>query len=141
MKPAPFLSTRPESLDEAVAILNEHGDESRVLAGGQSLVPLLNLRLARPEVIVDMNGIDGLSGIEVTEDTLVIGAMTRQRTTETSPLVAEHCSLLQAALGHVGHIQIRNRGTVGGSIAHADPAAELPAVALALGAEVVMRPR
>ncbi len=112
------------------------GDEAKVLAGGQSLVPLLNFRLARPTLIVDLSRIDGLDDIVEDRGGVRIGAMTRQRAVEGSAAVNDHCPLLIKALRHVGHVQIRNRGTVGGSIAHADPAAELPTVAVALDAEM-----
>jgi carbon-monoxide dehydrogenase medium subunit len=136
MKPPPFAYARPRSLDEAIATLERYGEEAKPLAGGQSLVPLLNFRLARPSVLVDLQWVDGLDRIEQRDGGLVVGAMVRQRTLERSPAVRSDCPLLVRALAHVGHVQIRNRGTVGGSLAHADPAAELPAVALALEAEV-----
>lgn len=136
MKPPPFLYVRPRSVEEALTLLGHHGDDAKVLAGGQSLIPLLNFRLARPNVLIDLGRVEGLD--EITEDggRLRIGAMARQRHMETSPLVARTCPLLIKALRHVGHVQIRNRGTVGGSLAHADPAAELPTVAVALDAEI-----
>jgi CO/xanthine dehydrogenase FAD-binding subunit len=133
MKPAPFLYRRPESLDEALALLREHGDEAKVLAGGQSLVPLLNMRLARPEVLVDLNRVGGLDHIEANGD-VRIGALVRQRELERSPL-----PLVTEALPHVGHLVTRNRGTVGGSIAHGDAAAELPLCLTVLGGTVVVR--
>ena len=139
MKPPPFEYHAPESLDEAVALLAAHGDECRPLAGGQSLVPLLNFRLARPAHLVDLNWADGFPGFEAGPSGLSIGAMVRQRRAERSPEVQAGCPLLVDALSLIGHPAIRNRGTVGGSIAHADPAAELPAVALALDAELVAR--
>ncbi len=120
-------------------MLAEHGDEAKVLAGGQSLVPLLNLRLARPSVVIDLAAIEGLARQERVDGHVVLGPMTRQRAVETSADVAAACPLLVEAIQHIGHVQIRNRGTVGGSLAHADPAAELPAVALALDAEMVAR--
>ena len=126
-------------MQEVLALLAEHGDEAKLLAGGQSLVPLLNLRLARPSVVVDLAAVDGLAGIELVDGCLVLGPMARQRAVETSAAVAVACPLLVEAVRHIGHVQIRNRGTVGGSLAHADPAAELPAVALALDAEMVAR--
>ena len=138
MKPARFLYARPGSLDEAVGLLVEHGDEAKVLAGGQSLVPLLNLRLSRPALLVDIGSIPDLAFITVGDDQVRIGAMAHQRAVEESAAVAAGSPLLRLALGHVGHVQIRNQGTIGGSVAHADPAAELPAVALALDAEMVM---
>lgn len=134
MKPAPVDYEAPTQLAEAVALLSDPDVEAIVIAGGQSLVPMLNLRLARPDVLVDLRLIEGLDGITSEGDLLVIGAMATKRDAERSPLVKEHHPLLQASTLLVGHPQIRNRGTVGGSMAHADPAAEYPAVALASGA-------
>ena len=131
MKPPEFEYVRPASVDEAIAALGS-GEDAKLLAGGQSLVPLLNMRLARPRVLVDVTRIDGLRGIERRNGTLRIGATTTQREAELSPAVAQACPLLVEALGLVAHPQIRNRGTVGGSLAHADPAAELPAIVLVL---------
>lgn len=139
MKPPPFDYVRPESLPDAVLALAAAGEDAKVLAGGQSLVPMLNFRLARPSVLVDIGRLPELAGIEHRDGTLVVGAGVRQRVAETSSLVWEFCPLIAQALHHVGHLQIRSRGTVGGSIAHADPAAELPAVALALDAQIVVR--
>ena len=139
MKPPRFDYLAPRSLDEALGILAEHGDEAKVLAGGQSLVPLLNFRLVRPAHLVDLNEIAGLDGIRVENGRLAIGAMTRQRAVETSALVREHCPLLTEAMPQIGHVQIRNRGTIGGSLAHADPASELPAVVAALDGELVLQ--
>ena len=139
MKPPRFDYFAPSSLDEALALRAEHAADNAVLAGGQSLMPLLNLRLAYPSVVIDLGRVEELAGIRSMNGSLAIGAMTRQRQTEQSALVQEHCPLLVQALRHVGHTTIRNRGTVGGSIAHADGAAELPAVALALGAEILAR--
>ncbi len=136
MKPAPFRYHAPESLENAVALLAEHGDEAKPLAGGQSLVPMLSLRLASFEHLVDLNGVASLSSIARTNGSLRIGAMVRQATAEHSPEVAGAVPLLSRALPLIGHFQIRNRGTIGGSIAHGDPASELPAVALALRATV-----
>lgn len=134
MKPAPFAYVRAGSLDDAFALLAEHGDDARIMAGGQSLLPTLNMRLSAPEVLVDINRIDGLAGIEETGDALRIGAMTRHVDMEKSPAVATHAPMIAAAMDHIAHPAIRNRGTFGGSIAFADPAAELPACAVALGA-------
>jgi CO/xanthine dehydrogenase FAD-binding subunit len=131
MKPAPFEYRAPATVEDALPLL---GPDSTVLAGGQSLVPLLNLRLARPEVVVDINGIAELDYIRVGDRSLRIGAMTRQVTLERSDLVRRRWPLLYKAIGLVGHSQIRSRGTVGGSVAHADPAAELPVALTALGA-------
>jgi aerobic carbon-monoxide dehydrogenase medium subunit len=133
VKPPPFEYHAPASVEEAAAILAEHGDDAKVLAGGQSLIPLLSLRLARPTVLVDLNGVAGLASIEV-DGATTIGAMTRHRTVERSQDVAARVPLLAAAVPYIGHAAIRNRGTIGGSVSHADPAAELPAVALALDA-------
>jgi carbon-monoxide dehydrogenase medium subunit len=136
VKPAPFEYHAPESVADAAGLLAEHADEAKVLAGGQSLVPMLALRLTRFEHIVDLNRVEGLVGVTRTNGTLRVGAMTRQRAVERDPAVATAVPLLAAAVPFIGHTQIRNRGTIGGSIAHADPASELPAVALALGAEL-----
>ena len=137
MKPAPFTYFAPESLDEALALRAEHAGDCVVLAGGQSLLPILHLRLAQPAVVIDVNRIPGLGEIAERNGGLSIGARVRQRQAEQSPLVAERAPLLAKALPLIAHPAIRNRGTIGGSIAHADPAAELPAVALALDAELV----
>jgi CO/xanthine dehydrogenase FAD-binding subunit len=139
VKPPVFDYLVPDSVDEAVKLLGELGDSAKVLAGGQSLVPLLNFRLVRPQHLVDLNGLEDLAGIRQDDGHLVIGAMTRQRAVETSALVRERCPLLAEAVPQIGHAQIRNRGTIGGSLAHADPAAELPAVLAALGGELVVR--
>jgi carbon-monoxide dehydrogenase medium subunit len=139
MKPAAFRYHRASGLEEALAVMADDAEEVRALAGGQSLVALMAMRLSRPEVLVDLNGLGELAGIEVRDDRLCIGAMTRQRDVEMSPLVAQHAPVLRSALGYVGHVTIRHRGTIGGSIAHADPAAELPTVAVALDAEIVLR--
>ena len=139
MKPAPFEYHSASSVDEATALLSRLGDEAKIIAGGQSLIPLLAFRLARPAHLVDLNPIDELAKIETADGGLAIGAMVRQRAAERSSLVRERCPLLAAALPHIGHSAIRNRGTIGGSLAHADPAAELPAVALALDAKLIAR--
>lgn len=139
MKPAAFEYFAPATVDEALALLHEHGDEAKILAGGQSLMPLMNLRLARPKVVVDINRISGLDGIAATADGgLAIGALARQRAVEKSPLVRERNPLLVAAMPLIGHFQIRNRGTIGGSIVHGDPAAELPALSLLLNCEFLL---
>lgn len=137
MKPPSFKYFAPRTVDEAVARLAEEGEGAKVLAGGQSLVPLLNLRLAAPEVLVDVNRVDGLDGIEAWDGGLAIGAMARQSALEHSEAAGERLPLLVEAVRQSGHPTIRHRGTVGGSLAHADPAAELPAAMLALGAEIV----
>lgn len=131
----------PETVAEAVGLLAEHQDEASVLAGGQSLIPLLALRLARPAVLVDINGVGELSGVSAADGLVAIGAMTREYVAEESEAIAASVPLLAAALPLIGHEAIRSRGTIGGSLAHADPAAELPAVALALDAEFVVRSR
>ena len=131
----------PATIAEAVDLLAEHQDEASVLAGGQSLIPLLALRLARPAVLIDINRVGELSGVSVTDGRVAIGAMTREYAAEESETVAGSVPLLAAALPLVGHEAIRSRGTIGGSMAHADPAAELPAVARALDAEFVVRSR
>jgi len=136
MKPAPFEYHAPESLSDVTALLSEHGDEGKVLAGGQSLVPMLALRLTRFEHIIDLNRVDDLRGVSRSNGTLTVKAMTTQRTVEHDTAAGEAVPLLAEAIPLIGHFQIRNRGTVGGSIAHADPASELPAVALALDAEL-----
>ncbi len=132
MKPARFDYFEPTTLFEASAILNSLGDDAKVLAGGQTLIPAMSMRIARPSAIVDLNRIDELSFIRGTESGLEIGAMTRQRTLEKSKLVVDCAALFSRALPHIAHIQIRNRGTFGGSLVHNDPAAELPAVVAAL---------
>jgi CO/xanthine dehydrogenase FAD-binding subunit len=129
----------PRTVSEAVELLAEHQDEASVLAGGQSLIPLLALRLARPAVLIDINAVAGLSGVSAADGWVAIGAMTREYVAEESGTVAGAVPLLAAALPLVGHEAIRSRGTIGGSLAHADPAAELPAVARALDAEFVVR--
>jgi len=136
MKPAPFEYHAPESIADVTTLLAEHGDEAKVLAGGQSLVPMLALRLTRFEHIVDLNRVGELRGVSRSNGTLTVNAMTRQSTVERDPAAADAVPLLGQAIPLIGHFQIRNRGTVGGSIAHADPASELPAVALALDAEL-----
>jgi carbon-monoxide dehydrogenase medium subunit len=135
VKPAPFAYKKARSLAEAVALLGEHKD-ARLLAGGQSLIATLNMRLSAPTLLIDINGIGGLDGISHKAGTLEIGALTRHAAAERSDVIAEHAPLLARALPHIGHPAIRNRGTFGGSIAFADPAAELPACLLALDGEV-----
>jgi carbon-monoxide dehydrogenase medium subunit len=140
MKPAPFAYFAPASADEALALLAEHGYDAKLLAGGQSLIPTMNFRLAQPGVLIDLNRVAELFFLDATADGgLAIGAMTRQRTVERSALAAERAPLLHATMPWIAHVQIRNRGTIGGSLAHADPAAELPAVAVALDAQIGIR--
>jgi len=129
----------PASVAEAVGLLAEYQDEASVLAGGQSLIPLLALRLARPAVLIDINGLAELSGVSAAGAQVAVGALTREYAAEESAVIAGAVPLLAAALPLIGHEAIRSRGTIGGSLAHADPAAELPAVAIALGAEFVVR--
>jgi len=136
VKPAPFTYHCPETLGEALELLARL-ENVRALAGGQSLVPMLNLRLVAPDHLVDLGRIEELVGIEQTADGLALGAMTTQRAIERSALVRERCPLLSEAIEHVGHQQTRNRGTIGGSLCHLDPAAELPLVAAALDATLV----
>ena len=138
MKPAPFAYIRPESLEDAIGALEEHGEDARILAGGQSLVATLNMRLSAPGLLVDIGRVPGLAGIEETGGGLRIGAMTRHAEVEASALVAAHAPLIAGAIPHIAHPAVRNRGTFGGSIAFADPAAELPACAVALGASMAI---
>ena len=136
MKPPPFEYFDPTTIDETVSVLQQYGDDAKVLAGGQSLMPLLNFRLARPTAVVDINGVKELDYLRKEDGWLAIGALVRQRAAELSGLVADSCPMLAEALPLIGHFQIRNRGTIAGSLAHADPAAELGAVAVVLGAEL-----
>jgi carbon-monoxide dehydrogenase medium subunit len=137
VKPAPLEYQRAASLEEAIATLAEGGWDAKALAGGQSLVPLLNLRLARPTLLVDLNAVPGLDGIEATNGSLRVGALVRQSELERSPAARSRCPLLAECLPHVGHFATRNRGTIGGSIAHADAAAELPLALVTIGGSVV----
>jgi aerobic carbon-monoxide dehydrogenase medium subunit len=136
VKPAPFAYVAPRALDEVVAQLAEHGDEAKALAGGQSLVPMMAFRLATPGVLVDLNGVSELDHHHLDGDTLTLGALTRHRTAGSLPGLAERCAMLTEAIALIGHPAIRNRGTVGGSLAHADPSAEWPALLLVLDGEV-----
>ena len=138
MKAPSFDYARPGSLPDAFALLARHRDGAKILAGGQSLMATLNMRLSAPEILVDINVIPGLSGITLADGMLRIGALTRHAEVEKSPLIALHAPLIAQAMPHVGHVAIRNRGTFGGSLAFADPAAELPACAVALGARLVI---
>lgn len=135
MKPAPFAYAKARSIEQAIALLGEHGD-ARLLAGGQSLIATLNMRLSAPSLLIDINGIDGLDGIALKGGAIEIGALTRHASAERSADIAQHAPLIARAMPHIGHVAIRNRGTLGGSIAFADPAAELPACLLALNGEV-----
>lgn len=136
MKPAPFAYAKARSVEDAVALLAQHGEGAKLLAGGQSLIATLNMRLSAPKILIDLNGISGLSGIALKDGHVEIGAMTRHVEVERSDVIAKHAPLIAMAMPHVAHPAIRNRGTVGGSIAFADPAAELPACLLALGGSV-----
>lgn len=139
MKPAPFEYLAPDSLDAALEALGQSGGDAKLLAGGQSLIPVMNFRLAQPTMLVDLNRLRELDYVREEDGGLRIGAMTRQRTLERDPLIARLAPLLAETVPFIAHPQIRNRGTVGGSIAHADPAAELPAVAVALDARFRLR--
>jgi CO/xanthine dehydrogenase FAD-binding subunit len=139
MKPASFDYYSPASLQEALQLLDQHRETARPLAGGQSLVPMMNFRLVRPAILVDMNGLRELDFLKVVNDELHIGAMTRQRAVERSAIVATGWPLLHEATRHIGHVHNRNRGTVGGSLAHAYPSAELPLVMIALDASFLLR--
>jgi CO/xanthine dehydrogenase FAD-binding subunit len=139
VKPAPFRYAAPASLDEALGLLAQHGGEAKLLAGGQSLVPLLNLRLARPAVLVDMRRLPALDGWREARGAVEIDALVRQRKLETDRALAERLPLLAEAARWIGHVATRSRGAIVGSLCHADPAAELPACAVALGAELRIR--
>jgi aerobic carbon-monoxide dehydrogenase medium subunit len=139
VKPAPFAYVRPDTLDEALTRLAEHGTDAKPLAGGQSLVPAMNFRLAQPAVLVDLNHVRELAFLREDAGGLRVGAMTRHQVLETNPVVSRLAPLLTETMPLVGHPPIRTRGTIGGSLAHADPAAELPAVCLALDAHLTLR--
>ena len=136
MKPAPFAYAKAKSLDHAIELLARPDGEARLLAGGQSLIATLNMRLSAPKVLIDLNGVGGLAGIAAKNGMIEIGALTRHVEAERSADIARHAPLIALAMPHIGHAAIRNRGTLGGSIAFADPAAELPACLVALGGEV-----
>jgi carbon-monoxide dehydrogenase medium subunit len=134
MKPAPFRYVAAQSVEQALALKAEHGDEARFLAGGQSLVPTMNFRLTQPAMLIDINPLTELAGLKNgAGDNVRIGALTRYRTLERDPTVADRLPLIAEALPHIAHPQIRNRGTIGGNLAHADPASEVPAIVLGLG--------
>lgn len=139
MKPAPFDYHAPDSIDETLSLLGNLGDDARLLAGGQSLVPAMNFRVVQPSVLIDLNRVEELDYVHEDGQVLRIGAMTRERTLEFDPRVGSWLPLLEEAMPHVAHPQIRNRGTLGGSLANADPAAELPVVMLALDARLKIR--
>jgi carbon-monoxide dehydrogenase medium subunit len=136
VKPAPFAYARAKSVEHAIELLARPDGEARLLAGGQSLIATLNMRLSAPKLLIDLNGVGELAGIAVEDGMIEIGALTRHAEAERSKDIATHAPLIALALPHIGHVAIRNRGTIGGSIAFADPAAELPACLLALGGEV-----
>lgn len=140
MKPAPFEYMSPTILDAALTTLHEHGYDAKLLAGGQSLVPMMNFRLAQPALLVDLNTVAGLDGVQKTADShLHLGSMVRQRQLERDPLIAQTAPLLHQTMPYIAHPQIRNRGTLGGSLAHADPAAELPVIMVALQARLCLQ--
>ena len=138
MKPAKFDYFAPVTMEETLELLAQHGADAKVLAGGQSLMPMMNLRLVRPAVVIDINRVEGLSGVSTANGTITVGARTRQRDLQRSDVIRDAFPMMGTAISHIGHFQIRNRGTIGGSLAHADPAAELPAICTALDAEYVL---
>lgn len=141
MKAPPFAYVKARDVAQVFDLLDQHGDEAKLLAGGQSLMPSLNLRLSRPTILIDINDLPDLDGVRELDGVLSIGAMTRHAALERSAPLARHVPLVSAAMPHIAHPAIRNRGTIGGSLAFADPAAELPACAVALGATLVLRGR
>lgn len=141
MKAPPFGYVKAHALTQVFDLLDQHGDEAKILAGGQSLIPSLNLRLSRPTILIDIGGLDDLRGIRETADQIVAGALTTHVELEKSPIIFRHVPLVAAAMPHIAHPAIRNRGTLGGSLAFADPAAELPACAVALDATFLLRNR
>jgi len=141
VKAPPFGYVKAHALGQVFDLLDQHGDEAKILAGGQSLIPSLNLRLSRPTLLIDINAIPDLQGIRETTDSIVVGALTTHVTLEKSPIISRHVPLVATAMPHIAHPAIRNRGTIGGSLAFADPAAELPACAMALDATFVLRGR
>src|SRR6266516_1087294 len=141
MKPAPFEYYVPDSIEEVLTLLRSYGNDAKLLAGGQSLVPAMNFRVVQPSVLIDLNRVKELDYVHEDRDSVRIGAMTRERTLEFAPLISNKFPLLAEAMPQVAHPQIRNRGTLGGSLAHADPAAELPAVMVALEARLRLRSR
>ena len=138
MIPAKFDYKPAQSKDEAISLLGEYGDEAKLLAGGHSLLPLMKLRLATPEVLIDISGVSDLSYIEDKGDHIAVGALTKHRQVEQSDLLKEHIPLLAHTASHVGDPQVRNRGTIGGSLSHGDPASDLPAAILATRATLVI---
>lgn len=138
MKPASFKYFRPQTIQEALTLLDEYDYEAKILSGGQSLIPMMNMRLARPQFLIDINNIDGLSYIQVNEDEIEIGGLTRHYMVEHSEEIKKACPMLAEGVKLIGHSQIRSRGTIGGSIVHADPTAELPVMLTALGGSIVV---
>lgn len=142
MKPAAFDYVAADSLEAAISALSSAGGDGKILAGGQSLMPMLNFRLAHPSILIDINRVPGLAYIEATDASIKVGALTRHHTLETSPVIQAHLPVVTAAMQHVAHLAIRNRGTIGGSLSHADPAAELPMMVLLLDARIgIQSPR
>jgi carbon-monoxide dehydrogenase medium subunit len=139
MKPAPFSYVAARSISEAVALKGEHGGDASFLAGGQSLVPILNFRLAQPAVLIDINDVDACDSVTFADGRLCVGSLTRYRALQRDPAIATHAPLIAEALPFIAHPQIRNRGTLGGNLAHADPASELPAIMLAMNARMCLR--
>ena len=139
MKAPKFSYIRADNIDQVLALLNLHGEDSRILAGGQSLMPTLNMRLSQPEILIDINRLASLKGISINNGVVRIGALARHVEVAESDIIAEHLPLIAEAMPHVAHVAVRNRGTFGGSVALADPAAEMPACALALGATFVLQ--
>lgn len=139
MKAPKFNYIRADNLDQVLALLSGHGEDARILAGGQSLMPTLNMRLSQPEILIDINHLDGLKGIALKDGVVRIGALARHVEVATSEIIADNLPLIAEAMPHVAHVAVRNRGTFGGSVALADPAAEMPACALALGATFVLQ--
>ena len=139
MKPAPFKYVVATSLEHALSLKSEHGDEARFLAGGQSLIPTMNFRLARPSVLIDINGLKEIAGVDGADGDIRVGALTRYRDLERNSDFLKSCPLFAEALPHIAHPQIRNRGTIGGNLSHADPASELPALAVAMRARMQIK--
>ncbi|GIO19554.1 molybdopterin dehydrogenase [Oceanobacillus oncorhynchi subsp. incaldanensis] len=139
MKPAAFSYLCPSTLEEAMDLLTEYGDEGKIIAGGQSFVPILNMRMSEPEYLIDIHLLKELEGIRLEDNVIKIGALTTQRNLEENVLIKEKFPVLEQAVKFIGHVQTRNRGTVGGSVAHADPSAELPLSFLALNAEIIVQ--
>jgi 2-furoyl-CoA dehydrogenase FAD binding subunit len=136
MKPSAFEYFTPSTVREAIELLRSHGDEAKILAGGQSLIPMMNFRVARPKVLIDINKIKELDYIREEKGELVIGGLTRERTLEVSPVVKKKCPILAEAISYIGHLPIRTRGTIGGSLVHADPSAEIPIIVCGLGGKM-----